>query len=165
MSRMYQLCFVGIAMMALLVPMQKSHAVLIDFEDGVSNLATITTEYSGLGLTFDNAAWITFGGFIDGSFGLGTDLGASGNAWAFPGTSNPIIIDFDTPLSTVSIDAFDVLELGVKLEAFNSSFVSLGEDIFTTATTANTTLSLTVNGITRIELSQLSDQDKQLCFH
>jgi hypothetical protein len=29
MSRMYQLCFVGIAMMALLVPMQKSHAVII----------------------------------------------------------------------------------------------------------------------------------------
>ena len=137
-----------------------SHAVatLVDFEDGTGQDVVIpNNNYPGL--TFDNAVWISIGSqFHDGVYGLGVDAGIVGfNNWAFPGTSSPIVIEFDAPVSGVSIDAFDVGDRGAQLEAFNSSGSSVGSDSFTSGGSQqlDVTLSVSSSDIVKITLSQL----------
>lgn len=132
---------------------------IIDFEDGVGHDVVIPGgQYSGL--TISNAVWIGAGApFHEGSFGLGVDAGiVGGNNWAFPGTSSPIVIEFNVPLSNVSIDAFDVQDRGAKLEAFDASGISLGSDSFSNVSLPQkVTLSVASAGIKKIELTQLSN--------
>lgn len=127
-----------------------SFAVTNDFNDGTGHDVIIPTNHY-IGLTFNNAAWTTFGGKT-----LGVDAGVTGggNNWAFPGTSSPIVIAFDLPANSVSITAIDVGQNGVQLEAFSGAS-SVGTDN-AGGPPGPLTVGLTVNAasIDRIELTQ-----------
>lgn len=109
----------------------------INFEDGAAlGGQTIGNYYGGIGVTFNNAIWVTpaftgFGNneFWDGDAGLGVQNGVQNpNPWAFAGTTSPILISFSGDVSSVSIDVFDVGTNGARLRAFDVMGNLLGSD-------------------------------------
>jgi hypothetical protein len=139
-------------------------ADLINFEEG-ANLGgqSIATHYSGL--TFSNAVWITpaFTGFSnnefwDGNAGLGAQTGVQNDyPWAYTGITNPIVITFSTPQSSVSIGAFDVGTNGAGIQAFDALGNLIASDNVQGTDAGffnNLTLSVTARGIRSIHLDQ-----------
>lgn len=91
----------------------------INFNDGQGEDVPIPGDhYAASGVTFTNAAWI-------GTNQLGVDAGVRSGSF-FPGVTNPIVLDFDTVVSEVSIQGFGVGSNGAQLEVFDAQGNSLG---------------------------------------
>ena len=153
--------WISISSCLLLLPLvgvSRLSADVVDFEDGAGHDVVIPSQQYA-GLTISNAVWIRSGQqFHDGNYGLGVDAGVVGhNNWAFPGTTSPIVIEFDQAVATVAIDVFDVEDRGARLAAFDSHGALLGADSVsaTVGSPIDVTLGFSGQDIRRIELSQL----------
>ena len=140
---------------ALAVATAPTSATMIDFEDGTGHDNVIPASHY-TGLTFTNAVWIDVSSaFHNGNYGLGVDAGVqSPNDWAFPGTTSPIEIAFDVPMSEVSILAKEVSGNGAQIEAFDEFDVSVDVDNVVFGGTGDATLTVFGTDIRRIELTQ-----------
>lgn len=141
---------------------ESNAAVILDFEDGTPHDVPVpANHYSGL--VVKNAVWIAtsfpFGVFGSGAVAIGVDAGTFPvNNWAFPGVTNPIVIDFLSPVSSVSITAYDNGVNGAVLEAYNASNVLIDFDQASGTGTGNgNNSSLFVSGgsIVSIHLRQI----------
>lgn len=151
---------------AIVVGTGQANEGLIDFEDGATQGGVaIGSYYQSLGVTFSNGIWITadYTGntdneFWDGNAGLGVENGVySPNDWAFPGSTSPIVVSFNSPMYTVSIEAFDVGNNGAGIEAYDANGNLLttdyaqGSDI---GSFNNVTLTVTGGDIWSIQLDR-----------
>jgi hypothetical protein len=143
--------------------------VNIDFEDGFSQAGQpIGTFYAPFGVTFSNAIWFKPSminaanpdHWVTGNAGLAAQNGCkAGDPWLYPGVTNPIVLWFDPPVVSVSIEVYDVGTNGAQLRAFDAVGSVLGKpDTLVGPGTGNGngpyTLSAAGNGIRRVELTQ-----------
>ena len=97
----------------------RANPIVIDFEDGTAGNA-IGSFYAGLGVTFSNAQFVS-------AFGFPQPSNLSFTAVSGPGPSNPIIINFATLQSEVTLTAIDLSQQGFLLRAFDASGAFLGQ--------------------------------------
>lgn len=152
----------GIATLLLTLCSAATAGVIsIDFEDGTGHDVQLPSNHYP-GVTISNGVWIqtvfSFAIVGDGNFALGVDNGVSTtNEWAFPGTTNPIVLTFDELLSDFSIQAFDVGFNGALIEARDDSNNIIGTDSAVgsgVGTGFNPVLSITAPGIRSVHLRQ-----------
>jgi hypothetical protein len=143
--------------------------VNIDFEDGSSQPGEpIGTFYAPYGITFSNAVWFKPSMihapnpdlWVSGSVGLGAQNGCDATRpWVFPGVTNPIILWFDPPAVSVSIEVNDVGTNGAQLRAFDAGGAVVGgpDTLVGSGSGGGNgpyTLSAAGTGIRRVELTQ-----------
>lgn len=149
-----------LALVASFVVIGNASATLVTFDDGTGNNVAIPfSQYPDI--TMINAVYQNVNGFHDGVYGLGVDVGVrSPNDWAFPGTTAPIIITFDTAATSVSIDALYVGSNGARIEAYSGATLVDADQYIGTSFGVNglaTTLTVTGTYITEIHLLQVFD--------
>src|SRR5688500_16262 len=93
--------------------------IIIDFESGTAGTA-IGSFYAGLGVTFSNAQFV-------GAVGFPPPSNLSFTAISGPGPFNPIIINFATLQSEVTLTAIDLNQQGFLLRAFGAGGDFLGQ--------------------------------------
>src|SRR5690348_6646437 len=96
----------------------RADPIVIDFESGTPG-TPIGSFYSGLGVTFANAQFVNTSNFPSSN--------VSFTALNGPGPSNPIIINFATLQSEVTLTAVDLSGQGFLLQAFDASGVFIGQ--------------------------------------
>jgi hypothetical protein len=97
----------------------------ITFNDGRAGVA-IGGFYSGLGVTFVNARWDAFISPGEGDVGAGGLKFIHLTSGYAPKASDPIIADFSSGLSFVSVRALNVGEHGARIDALDGSGNLLG---------------------------------------
>lgn len=93
-----------------------SHAVTINFDDGASG-SSVSSFYSGLGVTFENTEWTPNLG-VAGTSGT---LGIRANGTYFWTSSSPVVALFGSGASMVGVRGIDVGVNGLRIDAFDST--------------------------------------------
>jgi hypothetical protein len=128
-----------------------ANAASIDFNDGINGSA-ITTQYSGL--TFSNAKYDSFVSANEGSVGAGGLKLVSQTVTYFNKSDNPIVITFDSPISSFNIYGLNVGANGARVEAYDAvggNLVDFAQAFGTTTGVLNHPL-LSVSGLSIIQL-------------
>jgi hypothetical protein len=131
-------------------------------------------------VAFSNAVWFTPAligtaypdHWVSGQAGLGAERGCSASyPWITPGLTNPIVILFAFPITSVSIDVFDVGNNGARLRGFDAAGHQVGEDQTVVGAGIGSgngphALTLAGEGIRRVVLDQhrFSTADDGMCF-
>ena len=102
----------------------RANPVVIDFEGGTPG-TVIDSFYAGLGVTFSNAQFISASGFPSSN--------VSFSAVSGPGPANPIVINFATLQSEVTVMAIDLSQQGFLLKAFDVGGNFIGQSGFLSA--------------------------------
>ena len=95
-----------------------ANAVLIDFDDGVASGTPVGAFYSGLGVTFSNAGFATFGSLPGGT---PPDSILSECCFSFFTEAEAIIATFSFAVTSASITALDLGGNGFAIKAYDAT--------------------------------------------
>jgi hypothetical protein len=144
--------------------------ITIDFNDGTDH-ASVGSFYSGLGVTFSNASWDSFGCFGSCAGLDGLHITDGPPATYVPKSGTPIIATFSSDVSSVSIFGLNVGDNGARMDAYDATTGGALIGTFSTpgvpgvGADNNPLLSISATGIRRIQLYQpLSTEGEGLLF-
>jgi hypothetical protein len=136
----------------------QAYTLNLDFNDGVAGTSVGAT-YAGQGATFTNAEFSNLStGYVPDPASTGLRIVGTGQNLQ-PKSSNPLIVVFDQAIREASLIANNVNANGARIDAYDSpvggNLVTFDQVVGSSGLlNSNFTLSLTGNGIRRLEFYQ-----------